>query len=276
MAAALLCAGRATAADAPAPDRECVEHGGYAVVLQATVRGAGVDYPLLRARHLPALGTYLAQVAKCDAAALSRSELLALYLNLYNATVLHAVAGRYESGYSVSRDSFALFDEPLVSLGGQSMSLNRLEKRIIRSGFPDPRIHAALVCAARSCPPLGAEPYRAANLDQTLAERMRQFVGDPARNRIDATGRRLELSQVFSWYAADFGGSDHIAEYIDGFTEADVFGFSVSFLEYSWELNLAANPESPIGPGGLTGPREAHTMGGFACGPPPGWRPPSP
>lgn len=39
---------------------------------------------------------------------------------------------------------------------------------MLRKDFQEPRIHAALVCAAISCPPLRQEPYTGENLDEQL------------------------------------------------------------------------------------------------------------
>jgi hypothetical protein len=216
------------------------DHSALEEVLAACVRGEGVDYPLVRERFLPQLEAYLARVTVEDVGSLPPQEQLALYINAYNVTVLREVARRYEPGYSVSRDEFKLFDERLLGLGRQLVSLNQLEHEIIRRRFDEPRIHAALVCGARSCPPLLPRPYRAEDLEETLEGNMRRFVNDAARNQIKK--RRLVLSKIFEWYADDFGGLDSLAAYVDRYTDADVSGSKVAFQDYSWELNLAAEP----------------------------------
>jgi len=242
----LLAAGQ-TAPPAPAPDPECLAHAGYAAVLRAVVEGGAVDYARLRDEQLPALAAYLARAGRCDAAALPPPARLALYLNVYNATVLHAVARRLRPGYRVSEGEFGLFHEPLAIVSGQALSLDELEHRRIRRDFAEPRVHAALVCAARSCPALAPRPYRAEDLETTLDRRMRDFVGDPTRNRIDAEGKRLKLSRIFEWYAEDFGGRGGLARFVDRYTDAEVDGFEVEFLEYSWELNAASPAPDPPG-----------------------------
>jgi hypothetical protein len=211
---------------------------GYAAVLQAVVRGEGVDYALLRERHLAALEAYLARVAEIDVAALSNAERLALYINAYNATVLREVSVRFAPGYSAAADDYRLFKEPLVRLGGRSLSLDELEHGVIRKEFHEPRIHAAVVCAARSCPPLVSRPYRADELDAQLEAGMLRFLNDPQRNRVDVAGKKLALSRIFEWYAEDFGGVAALPGFVDEYIEGDVSGFAVRFLDYSWELNL--------------------------------------
>jgi hypothetical protein len=230
-----------------------VSHDDLDAVLGLVVRGESVDYVALRERHLPRLRAYLARIATVEPRTLSRDEQIALYVNAYNATVLGAVAERYRPGYRPDADGFALFDEPLVRLGGATMSLNDLEHRELRARLAEPRVHAALVCAARSCPPLARRAYSAADLDRALDERMRAFVRDPARNRIDAERRTLHLSRIFDWYAADFGGPDGLAAWIGRWAGADVSGFAVEFLPYSWELNDVARGTA-TGPSGAAGP----------------------
>ncbi len=249
----------AIAVAAPAggsPDPAGFDHSPLDGILREVVRGEGVDYPRVSREFEFGLDEYLASANSADVTALSRDERLAFYINVYNATVIRSVARRRRPGYSAADDSFKLFDEPLVSLGGERISLNRLEHEIIRPRFRDPRIHAALVCAARSCPPILTRAYRADDLDEVLEANMRRFVRDPTRNTVDPKARRLELSKIFEWYAEDFGGADGLASYVGRFLDRDVSGFELSFTEYSWELNLARDPSplptppGPAAPGG--------------------------
>jgi hypothetical protein len=162
---------------------------------------------------------------------------LATYINLYNATVLHAVAERYRPGYSVSEGDFGLFKEPLVRVGGKVISLDELEKKVIVPTFKDPRVHAALVCAARSCPVLRETAYTAQELDEQLDVAMSNWVNDPALNKIDPQAKRMRISEVFKWYAADFGGEAALPAYVDRYHQADLSGYAVEYEPYDWSLN---------------------------------------
>ena len=226
-----------SAAAAGQPESLQVDHARFDAILKATVAAERIDYTAVANHHRDDLGAYLGSLESVDPQALERRERLAFYINLYNATVIDAVVRRQRPGYSPSEDEFKLFDEPLVRLDGKRVSLNHLEHEIVRREFDDPRIHAALVCAAVSCPPLLPRAYRAKDLDTVLEGNMRRFVNDPTRNRIDVASRRLELSSIFEWYAADFGGPEGLAGYVDRYTKADVRDFAVSHLPYSWELN---------------------------------------
>ncbi len=239
-----------------APDPVGFDHSRLDGILRKVVRDEGVDYPLVSREFNAGLDEYLASADAADVRSFPRDGRLAFYINVYNATVVRSVAQRYRPGYSAADDSFKLFDEPLVSLGGERITLNRLEHEIIRPRFRDPRIHAALVCAARSCPPILARAYRADDLDELLEANMGRFVRDPTRNIVDPDSRRLELSKIFEWYAEDFGGTEGLAGYVGQFLERDVSGFELGFTEYSWELNLVRDPSplptrpGPTAPGG--------------------------
>jgi hypothetical protein len=200
------------------------------------VRAERVDYAAIAGTHRAALTAYLDALASVDVSALSRKQRLALYINLYNATMISAIADRYRPGYSVADKDWAVFDEPLVRVGGAVISLNDLEHKRVRP-MGDPRIHAALVCGARSCPPLDPVAYTELNLNRLLERNVRRWLADAGRNRIDVDAQTLELSAIFDWYADDFGGKEGLSTYVNKYTDADVAGFEVTFLEYSWGLN---------------------------------------
>ncbi len=233
---AVLCATLST----PAPLRAQLggfDHSRFDTILQQTVNDGRVDYQAIRHQHLRALEQYLNSLAQADVSGLPRQEQLAFYINLYNATVIRLVIARYHSGYSPSDSGFSLFVEPLVRLKGRTISLNDLENKVIRPTFNDPRIHVALVCAARSCPPLLPRAYRGDDLDRVLEANMRRFLTDVTNNRVDHTTKKLRLSQIFEWYADDFGGKARLAEYVSRYRPDSVAGYSVVFIPYSWELN---------------------------------------
>ncbi|MGH7894503.1 MAG: DUF547 domain-containing protein [Candidatus Binatia bacterium] len=121
------------------------------------------------------------------------------------------------------------------------MSLDDVEHGRVRKDFAEPRIHFALVCAAKSCPPLRDEAYRAADLDRQLGDQGRTFLHDPTKNRWDAATRTLELSSIFKWFREDFEKAAgtlpaFVARYLDdpGATAQDA---RIRFLAHDWSLN---------------------------------------
>ena len=216
-----------------------LDHGPFDRLLKATVRNERVDYLEIRSRHWPELGAYLDTLARVEPLDLGLRDRLAYYIDLYNATMIRAVVERLRSGYSVSEKDHAIFDEPLVRMGGRTLSLNQLENQRIRVEFKDPRIHVALVCAAVSCPPLLDRAYTGFNLEEVLDAKMRAFVADRRRNEIDMAGRTLRLSQIFNWYSQDFEAKGGVLAYFDSMHPGNFAGWKLEYLDYDWSLNIA-------------------------------------
>jgi hypothetical protein len=217
---------------------DTVDHSAFDAILKATVKDQRVDYNAVKKAHLPALNAYLDTLAKVDPSKLDRNEQLAYDINLYNATMIRAITDRLRPGYSPSEKDYGIFKEPLVRTGGKTISLNDLENNVIRPTFKDPRIHVALVCGARSCPPLLARAYTADDLDATLDQNMKNFVMDTFRNPIDDKTKTLKLSHIFDWYADDFGGKQGVPAFVGKYAGKDYSGYKVDFVDYSWDLNI--------------------------------------
>ena len=215
-----------------------VDHSTFDAILNARVKDGLVDYAAIREHDAAKLARYLDRLAIIDVPKFSREEQLTYYINLYNATVIKSVVDRLHDGYSLADNEYAIFKEPLVRTGGKKMSLNDLEHEVIRKGFKEPRIHVALVCGAKSCPPILNRAYRADDLDKVLEENMKRFVTDGVRNKIDHERKQLHLSRIFDWYNDDFGGStEAVVEYVGKFVGRDLAGYEVTWLEYDWTLN---------------------------------------
>jgi hypothetical protein len=210
----------------------------YARVLAAVVKDAKVDYATLAATYGNALDAALDELADIEVKKLERNEQLAHYLNLYNATMLMAVIQRSAEGpFKPSDNKFDVFDQPRVRTRAGVVTLNDLENKIIRPTFKDPRVHAALCCAAVSCPPLIDKSYLADTLDAQLDANVKAWLTDPSRNRIDDSAKVLRLSRIFDWYADDFGGKANVAKWVGEKLGRDFSGYKVEFIEYDWTLN---------------------------------------
>jgi len=136
---------------------------------------------------------------------------LAYWLNAYNAFVIKGILhdwprSRDRAG-KTSRsllDRFDFFWRLRFPADGRTWSLHALEHRLIRRQFADPRVHFVLNCASGGCPTLRPNPPQSVAMESHLAEAAAGFVADPANVHVDAERRRVELSPLFEWYAADF------------------------------------------------------------------------
>jgi len=226
-------------------------HTAYARVLTQVVREGGtVDYAGLK-NEPGELHRYLRELAQVDAdtyRAWSGEQQLAYLINLYNAQTLDLIIRHYP--LSSIKDIGTIWrgpwGQPVVSLFGKITTLDNLEHKIIRPVFHDARTHFALVCAARSAPPLRREPYLAVTLEDQLEDQTRLFIRDKRRNRVDVDGAILHLSSIFKWFASDFEDAAGSVEqfllrylhpdYVERLSSRVVV---IRHLDYDWSLNRA-------------------------------------
>jgi len=137
----------------------------------------------------------------------TRDDALAYWINAYNAMVVRGVLERgveIESVWGEGWFGLGFFTRRDVVLGGRTTSLKELEDDVVRARFRDPRVHAALNCASRSCPRLPREAFEGGTLDESLDRAMREFVAEPRNCAIDFERRTVSLSKIFDWFEDDF------------------------------------------------------------------------
>lgn len=249
---------------------ESFDHGHalLGTVLARHVRAGRVDYAALQRDREP-LDRYVSELAKVSAERVSGwtpAERLAFWINGYNALVLRTIIDHYPIrrgslvGIAFPANSIwqipGAFSERLFEVAGRRVSLDDIEHRIIRPAFVEPRIHVALVCAARSCPVLRAEPYVATRLDAQLDEQSRRFAADRVHGlHTAADGRGVEVSSIFKWFGADFaplgGGNERrgvLAFLAAHSTDTTLLPLlrnpstPIDYLDYDWTLNDTAVP----------------------------------
>jgi hypothetical protein len=182
---------------------------------------------------------------------------LAFWLNAYNLLTLALICDHYplrsisdlhklkpmQLAVATKRSAWDVFD---YRVDGQNRTLNDIEHKIVRKHFAEPRVHAALVCAAMSCPPLRAEAYRDEKLDEQLDDQMRRFIQDPRKNLFELERGTARVSMIFSWYAGDFlkqGSSmqEWLVRYLPAQDRAagEALGrnLKLKYLPYDWSLN---------------------------------------
>ena len=209
-----------------------------------------VDYAGFR-RDRGSLDAFLDAVARTELAMLSRAELLALLVNAYNACTVRLILDNARDGaFPGIRDVADPWGRPICTVGGEALSLDTIEHGLLRPLFLDNRIHAAVNCAARSCPPLAPWAFRGERVDAQLDERMRSMVDSDLHVRIEDGA--LLVSRIFDWYRADFlpdGGFSNpaptIRDYLlrhagpDRRRALEALGPApkIRFLDYDWSLN---------------------------------------
>ncbi len=203
-----------------------------------------VNYAGLKKDAPGRLNDYIYSLGQAGTQPLSPNQKKALLINAYNAFTIQWVVQNYPIPSIWATD--APFTAARHRLGGKMVSLNDTESELRAMG--DPRIHAALVCAARSCPPLRREAYVASRLDEQLDDNVRQWLANPALNRFYPSQARAEISPIFEWYRKDFdaypgGLQGFLRKYAPPHVIQEVGqkNFQISYLTYDWGLNDQAN-----------------------------------
>ena len=171
----------------------------------------------------------------------SKNEQLAFWINAYNAFTLQLIIRHYpiESIKDITSISIPFVHSPwdisFINIGDKEYDLNNIEHGIIREEFEEPRIHFALVCAAKSCPKLRNEAYEANKLDRQLQEQAVTFINGP-KNQISPS--KLGLSKIFLWYRGDFTSGQSLQQYLGQFSKIQVDeDAKINYLVYNWKLN---------------------------------------
>jgi hypothetical protein len=229
-----------------------------------------VDYEGLKANRgdLDAFIRSLADVETSRIAAWPESERIAFWINAYNAITLQRIIDRYppnDNGSALNpqfpansiRQIDGVWDRLTTRVAGRDMTLDYIEHEILRKEFQEPRIHAALVCAGKGCPPLRTEAFRGDRLSLQLDDQSRRFLGVPDRFSIDLENKVVRLSSILKWYAADFTGAYAASSSLRGHSAAEraalayvsqyvsaedaefirTQSYRVEFLDYDWSLN---------------------------------------
>lgn len=161
----------------------------------------------------------------------------AFLINAYNILVIKNVVDLMPLKGPLAVDDFFTAQKFMVQ--GKKTSLNDLEKKMLGANFPDPRLHFALVCAAMGCPQLASFAFKADGLDSQLEKQTTTALNSAGFIKVDPKTKQLQLSQIFDWYQADFGGKDKLMSYVSRyFKEPYDRAKGVAFYEYDWNLNI--------------------------------------
>ncbi len=179
----------------------------------------------------------------------------AFWINIYNAftqILLSNNPAQYKS-----RGNF--FSSKQILIAGQKWSLDFVEHGILRHSknklamgylnkiFPssiekmlrvnklDYRIHFALNCGAKSCPPIAF--YEAASIEMQLELATKSFI----KNEIewDKINNEAYVPKIFSWFIGDFNGKAGIVDILHKYGKVpEDYVPAIKFKDYNWTLEL--------------------------------------
>jgi hypothetical protein len=241
------------AAGASAVDKEP-----YARVLERFVTSeGGVRYAALKADQADldrALAGFAA-IRPPQLEALPEADLIAFWINAYNAITLKTIVDSYPiqaGGLSAMRfpsssirQISGAWSNRDWTVAGRTVSLDDIEHETLRKQFGEPRVHMALVCAAKGCPPLRSEPYEGARLGEQLDDQSRRYLASPAGLRVEPGGRKVAVSSIFKWFADDFESVGGVRLFVSRYAPQtaraalEAKDTKLAFLDYDWNLNEA-------------------------------------
>jgi hypothetical protein len=186
--------------------------------------GRGVDY--VAACASPAFAEFAAMTSELQGVEVealgSEAERRCLFINLYNALTIHGLVSLRATTSPAKLDDF--WNKTAYVVGKRTLTLNDIEHGILRGNglqpaartphwdaadervslaLPlEPRIHFALNCGAKSCPPIRV--YAPTNLEFGLRAAAASFLENETRVEADGT---VVLSSLLNWYGADFGAT---------------------------------------------------------------------
>ena len=212
-----------------------VDHSEWDILLKKYVATDGiVDYKgFLTDRE--ALNRYLQMLSEnAPSNAWSVQELLAYYINTYNAYTIDLILDHYP--VNSIKDISGPWTKGIVPIGDKNLSLGGLENGVLRK-MNEARIHFAINCASISCPKLLNEAFRAETIDEQLDRVTREFINS---DKNEFSSNTLKLSSIFDWYKKDFtvNGEVDVVGFINQYRESQLDSNSpIVFKEYNWSLN---------------------------------------
>jgi hypothetical protein len=163
----------------------------------------------------------------------SKEEQLAFWINTYNIFTIKLIADNYPLQSIQKLDGGKTWDIKRVTTNGTKYSLNQIENDIIRAQFKDARIHFAVNCAAKSCPPLQNYAFIPKTLENQLAAVSKKYCNN--NNFITSDIKSISISKIFDWYSTDFG---NVLDFINKYrTVKSKNNLKIIYKDYDWSLN---------------------------------------
>jgi len=180
----------------------------------------------------------------------TQDDRLVFWLNLYNAFFQVKV----KEDPAIFKSKAKLFFGRHFLIAGKRMSLDEIEHDMLRRStykwslgyigkpFPssfkknfrvfhkDPRVHFAMNCGARSCPPIRF--YQVQSLGADLDLTTRSFLNQEVE--FDKTTNTAHVTSLFSWFRGDFGGLKGIKAFLYAHDLVPSTNIKLKFTRYDW------------------------------------------
>tara|TARA_R110001592_G_scaffold58565_1_gene177234 strand:+ start:2644 stop:3360 length:717 start_codon:yes stop_codon:yes gene_type:complete len=178
----------------------------------------------------------------------------AFWINIYNAFIQISLS----ENPKLYEDKGAFFSEDRIKIAGEVLSFDDIEHGIIRKSrmkislgylrkwfrpkwerklrveHIDWRIHFALNCGAKSCPPVAI--YSSEKLDKELDFMAKEYLKE--QTTYNAATKTASSVALMSWFRADFGGKCGARKIIFDYGITSEKPKNLDFKTYDWTLLL--------------------------------------
>lgn len=194
-------------------------------------------------------------MTELDEALDNDAKRLAFWVNIYNAYILLILTEQPE----LYNDRGSFFKKEQIAIAGETVSFATIEHGILRKSqweyglgfirkwFPnkferklrvdtrDYRIHFALNCGAKDCPPVAIYEW------ERLEEQFTKGAAGFLKNTTVYTKEKKEVvvTSLFSWFRGDFGGKSGIKKILkeQGLIPSNK-DIDLSYKTYDWTLDI--------------------------------------
>lgn len=173
------------------------------------------------------------------------------WINIYNAFI-------QIDGNELTKNKKAFFKAKRVQMADLKLSFDDIEHGILRKGkykyslgyfnslflsaaikslqvkVLDSRIHFALNCGAKSCPPILF--YKLDEIDNQLNLATSSFLEQSTT--VNVLEKKVTVSRLFLFYLNDFGNKSGIKNLLKSSGLIDHTDFKIAFDQYDWSLKL--------------------------------------
>ena len=194
-------------------------------------------------------------VDELDKALATDEHRYAFWINIYNAYI-QVILQENPELYEDRREFFA---KEQIDIAGETVSFAKIEHGLIRKSqwelglgyirkwFPnrferklrvderDYRIHFALNCGAKDCPPVAV--YTPERIREQLEKGTEIYL--ERTSAYDAESKTASVTSLFSWFRGDFGGKSGVKKILEkrGIIPGTK-GVDLKYTNYDWTLDL--------------------------------------
>ncbi|MDC6389428.1 DUF547 domain-containing protein [Maribacter sp. PR1] len=185
----------------------------------------------------------------------TNNKKLAFWVNIYNAYIQVLL----KENPDLYNDRGEFFKKEQIPIAGDTISFAKIEHGIIRKSqweyglgyirkwFPgklerklrvderDYRIHFALNCGAKDCPPVAI--YEWERLDEQFSKGTTKYL--QRTTDYDKPKKEVAVTSLFNWFRGDFGGKSGVKDILkkEGLIPTTK-GIDINYKNYDWTLDL--------------------------------------